>query len=63
MKLAKLLFALLFVGGVTFAPGCEEEGPAEETGETIDEGLEDTQEGLEDTTEDLDEGLETDDGI
>lgn len=54
-KLLKMLFALMCVGGLTFTVvGCEDDGPAEEMGEGIDE----TGENIEDATEDAGDDIE-----
>lgn len=47
---------MTMVAALTLSAGlaaCEEEGPAEELGESIDEGVEELGEGVEDTGENL----------
>ncbi|NLX03544.1 MAG: hypothetical protein GXY33_00205 [Phycisphaerae bacterium] len=53
MRLLKSLLAMLLLSAVFVAiPSCErEEGPVEEAGEKIDEGIEETGEAIEDAGE------------
>lgn len=52
--------AIIATLGLTFAfmplTGCEEQGPAEEVGESIDEAGEELGDAIEEATEDLDDG-------
>ncbi len=49
---SKLLGALI-IGVLFAATGCEQQGPAEEAGENIDEAVEDTAEELEEAADDV----------
>lgn len=40
------------------APGCEEEGPAERAGESLDEGIDDAGDALDDAGDDLDDAVD-----
>jgi predicted small secreted protein len=53
----KLLFVPLALGSLLLA-GCPDDGPLEEAGETIDEGLEDTGEALEDAAEEIEDEVD-----
>jgi hypothetical protein len=46
------LVALFLLGG------CEEQGPAEEAGESVDEAFEETEEGVEEAGEETEEAFE-----
>lgn len=49
----------LFLGAISFGiVGCEKEGPLEEAGEAIDEGIEDVGEAAEDAAEEVEEAAE-----
>lgn len=48
-RLGPLLAALLLaLGTVAFATGCEDQGPAEEAGESIDDAVDDAQDAFDD---------------
>lgn len=48
-KIANTLMVLtLAIGAVVVVPGCREEGPGEEVGESVDEAAEDAGEAVED---------------
>lgn len=52
MKLSEIIVAALFAGILMITQtGCEQEGPAEEAGEEIDEQVEQTGDAIEDTTD------------
>lgn len=56
MKLARILFALLFVGGVAFAYGCDDDDDidsAEEAGEKVDEAVDDAGDAAEEAGDDM----------
>ena len=55
--LRRLIGTVLGVGVLSFAglTACEQEGPAERTGEEIDEATEDIAEDVEDAADDLDD--------
>ncbi|NEZ03118.1 hypothetical protein G4Y73_03010 [Wenzhouxiangella sp. XN201] len=60
-RILSALFALLFaLGGSAMLTGCEDQGPAEEAGEEIDEAIDDTGDAIEDAGDDIDD--ETDNG-
>ena len=50
-----MLIAGLLIGGIA---GCEQEGPAEQAGEEIDETVEEAGEGREDAGDDLEDRTE-----
>ena len=52
-----IAICLAFASG-TFLAGCNDQGPAEEAGENIDDFVEDTQESLEELGEEGEEALE-----
>ena len=54
-KLAIALFMALMAGGLV---ACDDQGPAEEAGENIDESTEDAGESMEELGEDMEEGAE-----
>ena len=58
--LAKLLFALLFAGGVTFATsGCDDDdGPAERTGEKMDRAADDVDDAARDAGDKIDDAAD-----
>lgn len=53
--IAPILVAGFLIGGIA---GCEQQGPAEEAGEEIDESVEETGEEMEETGEQLEEQTE-----
>lgn len=58
-KFLKMLFALLCVGGLSFTVvGCEDDGPAEEMGEGIDNAAEDTGDAFDDAGDDLEDAVD-----
>ena len=49
--LTQMLLALFILGGASIGvAGCEQDGPAENIGEAIDEGVEETQDEIDDNT-------------
>lgn len=54
-KLAIALLMALMAGGLI---ACDNQGPAEEAGENIDESLEDAGEGMEELGEDMEDAAE-----
>lgn len=58
MKTHPMLYVLLALmiglGGLTLA-GCDDSGPAEEAGESIDDTAEDTADGFDDATDDMED--------
>lgn len=59
-KLVNILFALLLALSVGMLAGCEEQGPAEEAGENIDEAVEEAGDEMEDAADEVED--EVDDG-
>lgn len=60
-RISGALFALLFaLGGGAVLTGCEEDGPAEEAGESIDEAIDDAGDAIEDAGDDIED--KTDNG-
>lgn len=59
-KLLNILFALLLALSVGVLAGCEDQGPAEEAGENIDEAMEEAGDEIEDAADDAED--EIDDG-
>lgn len=58
-KITSALFALLFaLGGGAVLTGCEEQGPAEEAGEEIDEAVEDAGEEIDEAAEEAGDAVE-----
>lgn len=52
MKLSEIIGAALLAGVLLVAlPGCEDQGPMEEAGEEVDEGVEDTGDAIDDATD------------
>ncbi len=59
MKLAKLLFALLFMGGVTFAYGCDDDvDSAEDVGEKVDDAADKAGDKVEDAADDIEDAAD-----
>ena len=59
MKLAKLLFALLVVGGISLTQGCDtDDGTAEEAGREVDEAAEETREEMDEAKDDAAEKID-----
>ncbi|NVF15843.1 hypothetical protein [Vreelandella maris] len=54
-KLAIALFMVLMAGGLV---ACDDQGPAEEAGESIDESAEEAGESMEELGEDMEEAAE-----
>jgi len=58
-KITSALFALLFaLGGGAVLTGCEQQGPAEEAGEEIDEAVEDAGEEIDEAAEEAGDAVE-----
>lgn len=58
-KITSALFALLFaLGGGAALSGCEEQGPAEEAGEEIDEVVEDAGDEIDEAAEEAGDAVE-----
>ena len=58
-KFRMLVTAAMLAGVAAFATGCgEDEGPAEEMGEAIDEAVEEAEDALEDAEDALEEATE-----
>lgn len=57
MKL-KLITMILLLVGSAWLSGCEQEGPAEDVGESIDENVEDTGERMEEAGDELEDESE-----
>lgn len=58
-RITSALFALLFaLGGGAVLTGCEDQGPAEEAGEEIDEAVEDAEEELDEAAEEAGDAVE-----
>lgn len=58
-KITSALFALLFAfGGGAMLTGCEEQGPAEEAGEEIDEAVEDAGDEIDEAAEEAGDAVE-----
>ena len=59
MKLAKLLFAILFVGGVCFAYGCDDDvDSAEDVGEKVDDAADEAADKVEDAADDMEDAVD-----
>lgn len=54
-KIVSLLCGLMLIG---FISACEQEGPAEKTGEKVDQAVEETQETMEEAGEETQEAAE-----
>lgn len=55
-RITSALFALLFaLGGGAVLTGCENEGPAEEAGENIDDAIDDAGDAIDDAADDIDD--------
>lgn len=55
-RMTGALFALLFaLGGGAVLTGCEEQGPAEEAGEEIDEAAEEAGDAIDEAAEEIEE--------
>lgn len=54
-KLFNILFALLLALSVSVLAGCEEQGPAEEAGEDIDETFEEAEEEIDEAGDEVEE--------
>lgn len=58
-KITSALFALLFaLGGAAVLSGCEDQGPAEEAGEEIDEAVEDAGDEIDDAAEEAGDAVQ-----
>lgn len=57
-KLFHVLFALLLALSVGFLTGCEEQGPAEEAGENIDEAVEEAGDEMEEAAEEAEDEID-----
>ncbi|MGK2740882.1 hypothetical protein ACSHT0_08290 [Tepidicaulis sp. LMO-SS28] len=55
-KILATIAAILFAGGLVAA--CEEQGPAEQAGEQIDEGVEEMGDGMEDAGDEMDDATQ-----
>ncbi len=52
MRIHQTVVAALFASTLLFVlPGCDEQGPLEEAGEKIDDGVENTGDAIEDATD------------
>lgn len=56
LLLSPLLALALIAGSALLLTGCEDQGPAEEAGEAIDEAVEDTVDTVDDAAEELEDG-------
>ncbi len=54
-KFFSILFAVLLALSVGVLAGCDDQGPAEEAGETIDEAVDDTGDAIEDAADDVED--------
>lgn len=52
-----LVFCLLFAGGGLLA-GCDNQGPAEETGEAIDDAVDDAGDAMEDAGDEIEDAAD-----
>lgn len=58
-RLLTILMALaLALGTTTLVTGCDNQGPAEEAGESIDEAMEDAGDSIEDAADDVEDEFE-----
>lgn len=57
-KLLRVLFAVLFALSIGTLVGCEEQGPAEEAGEEIDEAVEEAGDEMEEAADEVDEEVD-----
>ncbi|MCC5859537.1 MAG: hypothetical protein JJT90_15370 [Ectothiorhodospiraceae bacterium] len=53
-----ILLALLMGSGAISLAGCDDQGPAEEAGEQIDDAFEDAADSLEDAADELEDSFE-----
>ncbi|NEZ03917.1 hypothetical protein G4Y73_07105 [Wenzhouxiangella sp. XN201] len=61
-KILNALFALLLALSVGVLAGCEDQGPAEEAGENIDEAMEDAADEMEDAADEVEEEIDDNNG-
>lgn len=61
-KLFNILFSLLLAFSVGVLAGCEDQGPAEEAGENIDEAVEDAADEMEDAADEVEEEIDDNNG-
>lgn len=61
-KILNTLFALLLALSVGVLAGCEDQGPAEEAGENIDEAMEDAADEMEDAADEVEEEIDDNNG-
>ncbi len=62
VHLSRILAAvMLALGSVLFVTGCQDQGPAEEAGEAIDDAMEDAGEAMEDAEDDLEDTFDDND--
>lgn len=57
-KLLHILFALLLALSVGVLAGCEDQGPAEEAGENIDEAMEEAGEEMEEAADEAEDEID-----
>ena len=61
INVSRLLAAMLLaLGSVFFVVGCDDQGPAEEAGEAIDDAMDDAGDAMEDAADDVDDELDND---
>lgn len=61
-KILNILFALLLALSVGVLAGCEDQGPAEEAGENIDEAVEDAADEMEDAADEVEDDIDDNNG-
>ncbi len=57
LKVWALAFCMIFAGGAVLT-GCEDKGPAEEAGESIDESVEEAGDAMEDAGDEVEDSVD-----
>jgi hypothetical protein len=57
-KLTRALLALMFAMSLAMLTGCEDQGPAEEAGENIDEAVEEAGDNMEEAAEEVEDEVD-----
>lgn len=55
---ARILMLMFALSGVGLLSACDQQGPAEEMGENIDEGVEETGDAIEDAADDAEDAMD-----
>lgn len=61
-KLSNIFFALLLAMSVSVLTGCEDQGPAEEAGENIDEAMEEAGDEMEEAADEVEDEVDNGNG-